>query len=326
MEALGHGVTGIDSHPEKVRARQKSLAFRVIAKLTGPLDWAGTNRRILEQREGSAFDVLWVDKGLAVRPDTIRAIRSTWPSCHVVGYSPDDMMNRGNQSRAFLHALPHYDVFFTTKTYGVSELRALGCRRVVWVGNGFDPEVHRPVTVSVQDREALGGSVGFIGQWERERGDSICRLAENGIPVRVWGYSWERMRCRPGGLVLENRPLWEEDYARAICAFDINLCFLRKANRDLQTTRSIEIPACGAFMLAERTNEHLALFREGEEAEFFSSHDELVEKTRYYLHHSEERLRIAAAGRRRCVEGGYSNTDRMKQCLDVVLGNLPHPA
>ena len=61
------------------------------------------------------------------------------------------------------------------------------------------------------------------------------------MPVRVWGYTWERMKNVPANLVLENRPFWAGDYAKAICAFDINLCFLRKCNRDKQTTRSIEM-------------------------------------------------------------------------------------
>jgi spore maturation protein CgeB len=84
------------------------------------------------------------------------------------------------------------------------------------------------------------------------------------------------------------------------------------------TTRSFEIPACGAFMLAERTKEHLELFKEEKEAEFFFSRKELVEKVHYYLEHPQKRKDIAAAGRKRCVNSGYSFQDRLKDILEKV--------
>jgi spore maturation protein CgeB len=107
-------------------------------------------------------------------------------------------------------------------------------------------------------------------------------------------------------------------YARAINCFDINLAFLRKLNRDLQTTRSVEIPACGAFMLAERTDEHRALFEEGVEAEYFADDDELLAKVRRYLEAPELRHAVATAGRQRCIDSGYSNQDRMRKMFAIL--------
>src|SRR5829696_8072533 len=87
-----------------------------------------------------------------------------------------------------------------------------------------------------------------------------------------------------------------------------------------QTSRTFEIPACGAFMLAERTDEHLRLFEEGKEAAYFGSNEELLEKVRYYLDHEDERRRIASAGRKRCLDSGYSHHERLKYMLSVVIG------
>jgi hypothetical protein len=240
------------------------------------------------------------------------------PDCKIVGYSPDDMSTRHNQSRQFLAHLPLYDIYFTTKSYGVSELRALGCRNVHFIGNAFQPDVHKPYRTTEDDREKFGGAVGFIGVYERGRAASMHVLAEAGIPVRVWG-PWKKGSYPVHkNLRVEHRSLWNEEYAKAICSFDINLGFLRKVNRDLQTTRSIEIPACGAFMLAERTHEHQELFEEGIEAEFFSSDLELLDKVNYYLKNGEKRRQIAKAGRERCCRDGYSNQDRAQLMLQLV--------
>ena len=71
-------------------------------------------------------------------------------------------------------------------------------------------------------------------------------------------------------------------------------------------------------MLAERTDDHVACFKEGEEAEFFSCNEELLDKVRYYLAHPQHRERIAAAGHQRCLKSGYSNEDRLKRMLEKV--------
>lgn len=318
LESLGHDVTSIHTRPEQMRKREMAFAHRVLRKLYGPIDMAHANKAILSAVSQEAFDVLWLDKGLMIRPSTLQSVRKSLPRCVIAGFSPDDMMNPNNQSRRFLAGLSSYDIYFTTKTYGVAELEALGCPKAVFMGNGYDPQTHRPMAVSAEERLRLGGDVGFIGQWEPERAASLARLAVSGVDVRVWGYTWERWKDVPSALRLENKPLWSDDYAKAVCSFKINLCFLRKCNRDLQTTRSVEIPACGGFMLAERTDEHLDLFTEGKEAEFFSSDAELLEKTKYYLTHEADRIRIAQAGYERCLTSGYSYGDRLRNCIELV--------
>ncbi len=314
MAALCGEVLPVDSAPP----RPPGLAQRVRRRLWGPADRSGANAAVRSHLRDRAFDMLWIDKGLTIRAETLEEARRLRPGCRIVGYSPDDMAARHNTSAAFRASLRHYDLYFTTKSFGVAEMLAMGCPRVRFVGNAFDPATHRPHPVTERERADYGGPVGFIGQFERARAGSLDRLAADGVPVRVWGPDWGRHRARGVPLRVEGRPLWGEAYARAISAFDINLGFLRKANRDVSTTRSVEIPACGGFLLAERTDEHRELFAEGREAEYFGSDEELVGKTRYYLAHPRERRRIAAAGRERCVRGGYSNLDRLRAMFAAV--------
>ncbi len=77
--------------------------------------------------------------------------------------------------------------------------------------------------------------------------------------------------------------------------------------------------ACGKFMLAERTSEHLELFEEGKEAEFFGCNEELLDKTRFYLSHEKKREQIARAGRDRCLRSGYRHQDRLQHALDKII-------
>lgn len=318
LSSLGHHLTMVNTAETSEFVAKPCLPARVMRKLCGPRDRSGANDSVIRQVRDAKFDLAWIDKGLTILPHTIEKIRDFQPHCNIIGYSPDDMMNRANQSRQFLAGLRLYDCFITTKSYNVSELETLGCPKVLFIDNSYDPETHKPLPADMQSRARLGGTVGFIGQWEPERAQSLRKLALAGIAVRVWGYTWERMKDVPTGLTLENRPLWGEDYSLALCNFDINLCFLRKCNRDMQTTRTVEIPACGAFMLAERTDEQRRLFGEGQEAAYFGNDDELLDMVRHYLAHPTERQRIAAAGRERCLRGGYSNAERLARVLSLI--------
>ena len=319
LRGLGHRVRHVVAGPP--RTPLKRQLYRLTRQLDRPADLHGANRRILAWLVREAFDILWIDKGLTVRPSILRAARDRRPELRIVGYSPDDTKNPGNSSRTFRQGLPLYDLYVTTKSYNVPELRELGAREPFFVDNSYDPDTHRPLELSARELERYAARVGFVGSFEEDRAEQMRRLATDGIEVSIWGAGWEEFSLPHPNLRVRRRELPGLDYSRAINATEINLAFLRKVNRDLQTTRSIEIPACGAFMLAERTHEHLALFDEGVEAEFFSSYDELLEKCRHYLDNPEKRRRIAQAGLARCRRDRYDNEGRLAAVI-ARLGEL----
>jgi spore maturation protein CgeB len=317
IKELGHDVVSIDMSPEPVRRKERNLIYRIWRKFIGPLDLANVNKQMLSQIQGGNIDLIWIDKGGIIRAETLKKAKEN--NVIIAGYSPDDMLNPQNQSSHFIKGLPFYDIYLTTKSYNVEELKQLGCPEVEFIKKSFCPNIHRIHKLSTEDKMKYGGDIGFIGAFEQERAQAILYLVENGINVRVWGDGgWNKLRNAHSNLKIESKSLWAEEYAKALCSFKIDLCFLRKVNRDLHTQRSIEIPACGGFMLAERTDEHLNLFEEGKEAEYFSDNEELLRKVRYYLEHSKERELIAKAGYQRCIDDGYSNKERLKPVLESI--------
>jgi hypothetical protein len=319
LQRLGQEVEGITT-TNPFRNVGSRFLRRVFVKLNRHVDLRGANEKMLQRLSQGQWDVLWVDRGLIIHPATLQQAKVLQPGLVRVSYSPDDMLNPNTHTRRYLATIPHYDLHVTTKSYNVSELEKLGAPRAFFVGNAYQPEVHRPVAVTDADRERLGvAPVSFIGECYDERAEIMNALARDGIPIAFRCPSWPRHRPRPTDLRIIEGYLAGDDYARFLCGCKIALAFLHKGNRDLQTTRSVEIPACGVFMLAERTDEHQALFREGVEAEFFGDYEELLRKTRYYLEHEEERQRIAREGRRRCLESGYSNVDRLQAVLQQIV-------
>lgn len=318
LTELGYHVVRVGHHVPATLHGAAEFAVKVSYKLRRPLDLAGVNAAIVATVAEASPALLWIDKGIAIRPRTLRAVRRRQPSIKIIGFSPDDMVARHNTSTFFLGCLPLYDAFITTKSYGVAELEALGCPRVVFVDNSYDPATHRPMPSEDPSTTRFTCDVGFIGHFEAERAAMIDSVAAAGIPVTIRGNGWHAWRKRAAGTVAFGPAVIGDDYARAISATKINLGFLRRINRDLQTTRSIEIPACGGFMLAERSPEHARLFAEGEEAEYFSGVEELLTKIRRYLADEAVRGAIAAAGRQRCLRDDYTYAGRLRKALAAL--------
>lgn len=282
------------------------------------------NREIKGLVDENKYDIVWVDKGLVVRASTLRYIKCRLPMLKIVNYSPDNQVLRHNQSQQYLDSMGIYDLHVTTKLNAVEKMKKMGARDVLFTPKSYEKSFHRPIKITQEDIEVLSADVGFVGTYEKQRFESIKYLAQNGIDVKVFGEGgWPDSSDIPN-LTIVNKGLYDTNYVKALRCFKISLCFLRKLNDDQQTSRSVEIPACGGFMLAERTYEHQLLFEEDKEAVFFDSNEELLEKCRYYLNHEDERIRIVEAGRRRCVESDYSNDGMICKVLSYVeeLGRI----
>jgi spore maturation protein CgeB len=248
-------------------------------------------------------DLIFFEKNLYIYPSTLNYIKQL--GIVIIHFSTDDQFNPNNQTFFYLNSIKIYDFHITTKSYNVNELYLHGAKSVFFVNNATDESIFKPI-INNDLISQYNCDVGFIGTWEKERADSILYLANNDIKVRVWGPGWKNKRylIHPN-IFIENKYLIGQQYIYAINATKINLNFLRKENRDLQTTRSIEIPACNAFMLAEFSNEHATLFEEDKEAVFFRNNTDLLTKVIFYLENDTLRNSISKNGFNRCINSNY---------------------
>jgi spore maturation protein CgeB len=247
----------------------------------------------------------------------------------------DDMFNPTNQTFLFYRALPLLDWVFTTKSYNVPEFLEAGAKNAVYVPNAYDATIHYPARPLPDELPRYRGDVAFIGTFRRDRADylaGLCARLDSTCVVRVWGGGWHKMgrvvywlrrrAWEPLNKGTECRELWGPEMGKAIQANKICLGLLNHANRDLHTSRTFEIPACGGFMLAERTCEQLGFFEEDKEAAYFSTIEELVDKLRFYMRADSVRERISRTGYERCLRSGYQYTDRAKTAISFLRPNL----
>ena len=319
---LGHSVDGLSTVPISEHRGIKCSPFfeRIMWKLSFPLDLTSVNQKIIEAVAQKKYNIIWIEKGNTITPFSLRRIKKILPDAKIVSCSEDNMYLFHNRSFYYRWGLRYYDAVFTVKIHNLTELKSFRAKRVVLFLDAYDEKIHKPIALTEEDRKRFECDVGFIGTFEDDRAFKMLYLAENGIKVVIWGSGWSKWLDKHPNLTIKNTPIYGEDYVRAINATKINLCFLRKLNKDETTSRSAEIPACGGFMLAERTERHLKLFRENEEAAFFNSKEELLSLVKKYLIDESGRNKIAEAGRIRCAKSGYDYKTQLKNMLSFVSG------
>jgi spore maturation protein CgeB len=135
----------------------------------------------------------------------------------------------------------------------------------------------------------------------------------------VSGPGWERLskRATPLAACVSGSGIWGQAYVETLGGARIGIGLLSKLCQDQFTTRSFEIPAAGALLLAERTEDHLALFEEDKEAVFFSTTHELRQKLRHYLANDTERAAIAERGRQKAL-ACYQWSDVLAPALQEI--------
>jgi hypothetical protein len=97
---------------------------------------------------------------------------------------------------------------------------------------------------------------------------------------------------------------------------------LSKENRDLHTTRSMEIPSLGNLLCAERTSEHLALYNDGSEAVFWSSAEECAALCHRLLSSETMRRDIALRGQNRALLNNHFNQPMLRAVVDRGLASF----
>ncbi len=266
----------------------------------------------LEEFQRSHYDLIWVDKGILLTPSTTQELREL--TNKLIHFTPDPSFFY-HKSKLFYRSLKQYDFLVTTKSFELNEYtkRVLNSNSVILTTQGFDSKIHK------RNTSKKTGECVFIGHKEKEREELIHLLIRNKIRVTVAGNHWstflkklsneEKLHCNYLG-----KGVFGESYSKTIGNHKIALGFLSKWIPELHTTRTFEIPACGTALLTERNAETVRFFGE-DEAIFYSSSHEMIEKIKYFLNHEKELNELQRKGTERVVKGGYSYEDILTDIL-----------
>jgi len=316
LRRLGHHVRHLDLRkmlPNTLWTDR--ITWRIGGNFLAPLLIPALKEQIHDQN----FDLCYVDGGEWVTPKVIALLRLF--AKKVINYNIDDPLGPRDRQRflAYRQSLPFYDLNVVIRKENVAEALALGAKKVLLVQRSADEVSHAKRPIDQSDYLAWGSDVLFLGTWFPERGPFLLKLIKLGVPLTIRGANWHKA---PEWKFLKS--YWKggnisgDEYAKAIQCAKVNLGLLSKANRDLHTTRSLEIPALGGLFCAERTSEHLEMYREGKEALFWKDEEECAEMCTFALENETRRKTIAASGHARLIANRHFNERVLEDVLNYV--------
>jgi spore maturation protein CgeB len=316
LRRLGHDVRLLDPYS---LFPFKNFVGRLIYYAGAPLIESYLKKRITPIINKLNFDVTYVDNGELVGAKVLRVLRSV--SSVIVNYNNDDPFGSRDKKkwRLYLEAVPYYDLLAVVRAVNVAEAYSLGAQKVLQVFMAVD-ELDGPREITPQDRRRWSHDILFIGTWMPERGPFLRQLLAAGVPLAIYGNSWQKAPEWPAlQSVWQGPAIYGDDYIKAIQLAKVSLGLLSKGNRDLHTTRTFEIPYAGGLLCAERTSEHLQLYQEDVEAVYWSDVTECIEKCQKLLHDDKMRTDIAEKGRIRCLRNGIFNEKVQKKILEAAF-------
>lgn len=275
------------------------------------------------------FDIAWVDSGELIGVKSMRLLNAAKLSTVLFNHDDPTGKRDGRRFESLLMALPLYDLCAVVRQKNVQEYKVLGAKTVLCIRRSYDEIMHAPYPNKADIPECFHSEVVFIGTWMRGEGRDqfVLDLLRRGIPVSIWGERWQKSPlwtqlkdCHRGG------NLSGRDYVAAIQGGKICLGMLSKGNRDLHTTRTMEIPYAGGLLCAERTSEHLELYRDGVEAVFWSTADECAEQCQRLLADAAWRESVRIAGMARIRASRLGHEDVCQVLVETALRERAVPS
>lgn len=200
----------------------------------------------------------------------------------------------------------YYDFFFHIQPGEFeTKLDEAGCRHHAYVQTACDPDLHRPVTLTDEERKHYGCDLSFAGAGYYNRVELFKGLSDYNF--KIWGVNWTD-RYVAQHLVDGETRFDSETFMKIVSASAINLNLHSSSSKagvdpdcDAINPRVFEIAAAGGFQLCDPCIGLETLFDFETELPVYRNLKELRERIDYFLARPEERKAIAEAAQQRVL-------------------------
>jgi spore maturation protein CgeB len=303
--------------PEKIKKKMNFLH---------ELDLIRLNKKLLSLVNKFKPDIFLEAGGHRILPLTIKRMRKKriktilWTIDSPIDFEP------------IIESAPYYDFVFCGGSEAYEILKNYNIKNLYWLPFACDPEIHRPVSLTEEERKKFSSDIVFVGTinphlypWRVEVLEKI-----SDFNLSVWGpgaeYVPKNSPLKPLIKGKETSPfIWRKIYSAA----KIVICIHYKDPQGKipcyqASPRVYEVLACRKLLIVDGQKDVKRLFKDGKHLLIFRDIEDLREKIKYFLTHSQEREKIAYQGYREVIEKHtyYYRIREMLKVLKYGEGNI----
>ena len=305
---LGHELIPFDDRefiiPGRIRKRAGFLHTWDLKRL---------NSRLVSLVSLVKPDLCLIAGGNRILPETLKKLKGQGIQC--VLWTVD----APREFRPILEAASFYDHIFCGGTEAQELFARAGFPKTHWLPFACDPDIHKPVETSPEEKTEWGSEVAFVGSFYPNRAQVLEKITDFGL--KVWGPGWKTL---PRDSTLKKRTraqkLKPDEWIKILSSSKVNLAIHFQDGKIpcyQASPRVYETLACRSFLLVDEQRDVKSLFQDRKHLAFFKDSEDLREKIDYYLNHADERKEIAAHGYEEVIRK-HTYMNRMEKMFSLI--------
>lgn len=220
------------------------------------------------------------------------------------------------------------DIFLTIQKDDLfEELNAVSTDCFYYLPLAADPDTHRKLNLSQEEKIEFGSDISFMGAAYPNRQHLFSRLLD--YDLKLWGSGWDSNKIFSNHVQRKGDRISVENSVKIYNSTKININLhsslenqIFEPVQDFINPRTFEIMACGGFQLVDKRTLMSEIFTEGQDIISFHSLKDLRNKIDYYLKNDKERNEIAENAREKVLKN-HTYEDRIESIMEFASKKFP---
>lgn len=221
-----------------------------------------------------------------------------------------------------IDAAPYYDFIFCGGTEAQELLAEAGFKKTHWIPFAYDPDFHKPLDLSSEEKKKWGSDVTFIGSFYPNRAHILEKIYD--FDLKVWGPAWDKLPGEsPLRKLVKDTQLKPEEWIKILSSSKIIIVIHYQDGKIpcyQASPKVYETMACKSFLLVDNQKDVRSLFEDGRHLAIFKDIKDLRDKIAHYLNNPEEREKIAEQGYAKVIQK-HTYLHRIEKLIQLSFPN-----